>query len=125
MIRLRYLKPQAGGTLLDHDLQLTLEGSILQKAINSQKQDVSQALYPATIVTAYFPLNQGSKHSIEEYKKWASNLFPHIRAPIVAYLPPGEITEVLKEMRGELPFTIKVSIIEKIPWTIRYSKAYL
>lgn len=112
LIRVRHLKAQTGYTLLDHDLQkLTSGGSVLEKAMGFQNQVPSQRLYPATVVTAYFPLKKGSKHSIGKYKKWVSNFFPHVRAPIVAYLPPGEITDVLKEMRGDLPFTIKVSII--------------
>lgn len=64
--------------------------------------------HPVTLVTAYYPLSSGSKHSLEDYMKWTSNLFGHTRAPIVAYLPAGNISQTIREMRGDLPLTIKV-----------------
>lgn len=72
--------------------------------------DEEKALFkhPTTLVTAYYPLETGSKHTLQEYATWISNLFAHTRTPIVAYLPPGNMTDTIKAMRGRLPLTIKV-----------------
>lgn len=64
--------------------------------------------YPVTLVTAYYPLSSGSKHSLDEYMTWMSNIFAHTRAPIVVYLPPGNSSNVIREIRGILPLIIKV-----------------
>lgn len=64
--------------------------------------------YPITLVTAYYPLTSGSKHTLDDYMKWASNFFAFTRAPIQIYLPPGNMSNVIREMRGDLPLTIKV-----------------
>ncbi len=66
------------------------------------------AAYPTTLVTAYYPLANGSKHSSAEYMIWLSNFIAHTRTPIIAYLPPGNMSIVIQEMRRSLPLTIKV-----------------
>lgn len=63
----------------------------------------------ATLVTAYYPLSKGSKHSLTEYRKWMSNFLPHVQAPVVVYLPPDpEIHAVVRELRGDLPLLLHV-----------------
>lgn len=67
---------------------------------------------PTTLVTAYYPLASGSKHSLGEYKAWLSNLFAHTRNPILIYVPPGNTSNIIQEMRGTLPLLIKVNVAE-------------
>jgi len=66
------------------------------------------AVVPTTLVTAYYPLANGSKHSLAEYMTWLSNFIAHTRTPIIAYLPPGNMTRVIRGMRGSLPLKTKV-----------------
>lgn len=63
-----------------------------------------------TIVTAYYPLEAGAKHTLEKYDAWMQNFIPCVKVPIVVFLPSGPIQEKVKKMRGELPITIKVSL---------------
>jgi hypothetical protein len=66
-------------------------------------------LIPATLVTAYYPLSKGSKHSLKKYRKWMDNFLPHVQAPVVVYLPPDpEIHAIARELRGNLPLLIHV-----------------
>lgn len=74
-------------------------------------QLTDEARYPTTVVTAYYPLPHGSKHTLDEYMTWASIFYSQIRTPIVAYLPPSNISDIIKEMRGDLPLVIKVTVL--------------
>lgn len=63
----------------------------------------------ATIVTAYYPLSQGSKHSLDDYRVWMENFLPHVEAPVVIYLPADdELQATVRTMRGSLPLKIQV-----------------
>jgi hypothetical protein len=64
-------------------------------------------MHPVTIVSAYYPLNT-SKHSLQEYNEWMANFFPYVSAPIVLYSPPDGALDQIRELRGDLPMTIKV-----------------
>lgn len=63
----------------------------------------------ATLVTAYYPLSAGSKHTIEKYKRWMGNFLPYVRANLVVYLPPDrELENSIRQLRGDLPLIIRV-----------------
>lgn len=63
----------------------------------------------ATVVTAYYPLSQGSKHSLYDYRAWMENVLPHVEAPVVIYLPADdELQATVRTMRGNLPLKIQV-----------------
>ena len=64
-------------------------------------------MHPVTIVSAYYPLNH-SKHSLREYTEWIAAFLPYVSAPIVLYSPPGEALNQIRELRGDLPMTVKV-----------------
>ena len=73
----------------------------------------------ATLVTAYFPLSQGSKHSLGDYRTWMANFLPHVQAPIVIYLPPDDELEVIiRELRGDLPLIVRVSSAFQPTWSV-------
>ncbi len=67
--------------------------------------------HPTTIVTAYYPLGNASKHTSAGYDAWMANFFPWVKAPILVFLPSGPIIERVKQMRGELPLTVKVRTV--------------
>lgn len=88
--------------------------------------DEEEVNYPITLVTAYYPLLQGSKHSLDEYMAWASNFYNHTQTPIVAYLPPTNISGVIKTMRGDLPLLVKVKCIRLlVVYTTAANSSYL
>lgn len=73
-------------------------------------------LTDATIVTAYYPLSQGSKHSLKDYRAWMENFLPHVEAPVVIYLPADEeIQATVRALRGNLPFAIQVGLSPSPP----------
>jgi hypothetical protein len=67
----------------------------------------SACMHPVTIISAYYPLNV-SKHSSSQYDEWMANFFPYVSAPIVLYSPPGGALARIRELRGDLPMTVKV-----------------
>ena len=76
----------------------------------------------ATLVTAYFPLSQGSKHSLDDYRRWMANFLPHVQAPIVIYLPPDdELEATIRELRGNLPLIVHVSSAFQPSWSVTSS----
>lgn len=71
----------------------------------------SSPLTNATVVTAYYPLSQGSKHSLSNYRAWMENFLPHVEAPVVIYLPSdAEIQATVRTLRGNLPLNIQVCV---------------
>lgn len=75
-----------------------------ETALLSEK---NTCMHPVTIVSAYYPLNN-SKHSLNEYDKWMANFFSYVSAPIVMYSSPGEALDKIRDLRGDLPMTVKV-----------------
>lgn len=70
----------------------------------------SHPLTDATVVTAYYPLSQGPKHSLKDYRTWMENFLPHVEAPIIIYLPADEeLQATVRDLRGNLPLAIQVS----------------
>ena len=65
-------------------------------------------LTPATLVTSYYPVSKGAKHSLESYRKWMGSFLPHVKAPLVVYLPPDDpqVEAAVRELRGDLPLQI-------------------
>ena len=72
------------------------------------RQPADTPLTPATLVTSYYPISKGAKHSLQDYRKWMGSFLPHVKAPLVVYLPPDDpqIETVVRELRGDLPLQI-------------------
>lgn len=72
-----------------------------------QRTTADAPLTPVTLVTSYFPVPKGAKHSLEDYRKWMSSFLPHVEAPLVVYLPPDpQVETIVRELRGALPLQI-------------------
>ena len=81
---------------------------VSQLRTNAASQSEQTAcMHPVTIISAYYPLNV-SKHSSKQYDEWMANFLPYVSAPIVLYSPPGGALDQIRELRGDLPMTIKV-----------------
>lgn len=91
-------------------LAFTLEEEMLmgQSLWGFLRQPAEAPLIPATLVTSYYPVPKGAKHSLEDYRKWMNSFLPRIKAPLVVYLPPDDqqVETAVRELRGGLPLHI-------------------
>lgn len=97
---------------------MTEEGILMGRSLwEIPRQPADAPLVPATLVTSYYPVPNGAKHSLDEYRKWMSSFLPHVEAPLVVYLPPDpQIETVVRELRGDLPLQI-VQVHDEEPFT--------
>ena len=83
----------------------------ISSGITARKQNKDASLSvgsTSTLVTAFYPLGDRAKASIEDYQKWMPPFFGQVQAPIVAYTPSGEWVAELTKTRNGLPMIIKV-----------------
>ena len=59
---------------------------------------MAQTEHQTTIVTAFYPLPGNKKYSLAKYKVWITNFCHCVRAPILAFLPPGEIADEVQRI---------------------------
>jgi hypothetical protein len=51
-----------------------------------------------TIVTAFYPLAGNKKYSLADYLTWINNFCHCVRAPILAFLPPGDLADTIEKV---------------------------
>ena len=88
---------------------LTLHGESANDRSATPNSPLAGSVASVTLVTAYYPVSQGSRHKLEEYRRWMANFLPHVRANLVVYLPlDGELEGVVRDLRGDLPLVVRV-----------------
>ncbi|KAK4705888.1 hypothetical protein P7C70_g310, partial [Phenoliferia sp. Uapishka_3] len=58
-----------------------------------------------TIVSGFYKIESGKKHSISEYDKWLRNFLTSVELPIIFYCAPAQ-RAFISELRGPKPITI-------------------
>ena len=53
--------------------------------------------YQTTVVTAFYPLPGNKKHSFDKYVQWINNFCHCVRAPILAFLPAGDLADAVEK----------------------------
>lgn len=53
-----------------------------------------------TIVSAFFLVSDGKKHSVDEYYHWIANFLEHVEQPIVFFTSPDLVDMVIKARAG-------------------------
>lgn len=69
---------------------------------------MAQHTAETTVVTAFYPLSGNKKYSLSDYLTWINNFCHCVRAPILAFLPPGELADAIEKVltEGRRPFRI-------------------
>lgn len=69
---------------------------------------MAQPEHQTTVVTAFYPLPGNKKYSLVEYLTWINNFCHCVRAPILAFLPPGDLADAIEKVLTDRRRTFRI-----------------
>lgn len=69
---------------------------------------MAQPEYHTTVVTAFYPLPGNKKHSFDKYVQWINNFCHCVRAPILAFLPAGDLADAVQKILTKHQRTFRI-----------------
>ena len=64
--------------------------------------------HQTTVVTAFYPLSGNKKHSFDKYIQWINNFCHCVRAPVLAFLPSGDLADALQKILTKHQRTFRI-----------------
>ena len=98
---------------------------LCSKSATSSQLAQSACSSETTLVTAWFPLGDSSKHRREEYLGWMRNFLGSASAPVVVFTTPDARRDV-EALRGALPLRVVLrDDVWALPWVAPRVEEYV